>query len=72
MGPQVAIHKGVGGFADRWIEYCAEHNLPHQIVNAYDSDIISQLASADAFLWHWSHENTGTCWCPVPSLQPPR
>jgi hypothetical protein len=54
---QIAIHKGIGSFSERWIEYCVEHGLPHRTVNAHDSDIMAQLASAGAFLWHWSHGN---------------
>jgi glutathione synthase/RimK-type ligase-like ATP-grasp enzyme len=51
----VAIHPREGSFSDRWIAYCAEHGIPHKVVNAYDSDILAHLRGADVFLWHWSH-----------------
>lgn len=52
---QIAIHHREGSFSERWIQYCAEHEIPYQTVDAYDSDILRRLAAADAFLWHWSH-----------------
>ena len=51
---KIAIHKS-GGFSDRWINYCQKNNIDYKIVNAYDSDIIKQLADCDAFMWHHSH-----------------
>ena len=53
---QIAIHDRKGSYSDRWIEYCQEKGLFYKIVNCYDSDIMSQLATADALLWHWHQE----------------
>lgn len=50
----IAIHKS-SGFAERWIAYCEKKNIPFKLVNAYDSDIVSQLKDCDAFMWHFSH-----------------
>lgn len=52
----IAIHKSTG-FAERWIAYCKKNNIPYKLVNAYDSDIVSQLADCDGFMWHHSHQN---------------
>ncbi|MBA7506226.1 hypothetical protein ES706_04907 [subsurface metagenome] len=52
---QVAIHGQEGNFSERWIEYCDEKGIPYKVVNCYESDIMSQLLSADALLWHWLH-----------------
>jgi len=52
---QIAIHLREDSFSDRWIEYCEEKGVSYKIVDCYKSDIISQLASANAFLWHWNH-----------------
>jgi hypothetical protein len=51
----LAIHHREGSFSERWIEYCVEQGVPHKVVNAYESDILSQLRGAGAFFWHWSH-----------------
>ena len=37
--------------------YCDEHKIPYRLVNCLDSDIIAQLASVDALLWHWQHQD---------------
>jgi len=51
---QIAIHhKNEGTFSDRWVEYCAERHIPFTAVDCYRSDILRQLASADALLWHF-------------------
>ena len=52
----IAIHKSTG-FAERWIAYCKKNNIPYKLVNAYDSNIVSQLADCDGFMWHHSHQN---------------
>ena len=52
----IAIHHS-SGFAERWIAYCKKNNIPYKLVNAYDSDIVSQLKDCDAFMWHHSHQN---------------
>lgn len=55
MKGQVAIHQRKGSFSDRWIAYCEQQSIPYKVVNCLDSDIIKQLSSSDALLWHWSH-----------------
>ena len=49
----IGIHNRPGSFSDRWIAYCREREVPFKIVNAYDSDIVSQLAECRGFMWHW-------------------
>lgn len=49
---RIAIHHRPGSFSDRWIEYCKKNGIDYKIVNAYDSDIISQVSDCDAFMWH--------------------
>lgn len=49
---KIAIHHRPGSFSDRWIEYCKNQSIEYKIVNAYDSDIVEQVADCDAFMWH--------------------
>ena len=53
---KIAIHKS-GGFSERWIEYCEKNHIDYKIVNAYDTDIVEQVADCDAFMWHHYHAN---------------
>jgi glutathione synthase/RimK-type ligase-like ATP-grasp enzyme len=39
------------------MEYCDEHGIEYKVVNAFDSDIMQQLSSVHALLWHWHHAN---------------
>ncbi len=55
MTVQLAIHASEGSFSGRWMAYCDEHKIPYRLVNCLDSDIIAQLASVDALLWHWHY-----------------
>ena len=55
MKGQVAIHHRKGSFSDQWIAYCEQQGIPCKVVNCLDSDIIKQLSSSDALLWHWVH-----------------
>ena len=58
MTAQVAIHHHrERSFSDRWIAYCEYHGIRYKVVNCLDSDIIAQLSSSDALLWHWDHVN---------------
>ena len=57
---KIAIHKS-GGFSERWINYCQKNNIDYKIVNAYDSDIIKQMADCDAFMWHHHQANYKDC-----------
>ena len=52
---KIAIHHKPGGFSDKWIEYCQEHQINYKLVNCYDSDIIQQLEDCDGLMWHWVH-----------------
>ena len=54
MKRQVAIHHRKGSFSDRWIAYCELQGIQYKVVNCLDSDIIKELGSSDALLWHWS------------------
>lgn len=55
MTGQLAIHHREGSFSDRWIAHCAQQGIPYKVVNCLDSDIMKQLSSSSALLWHWSH-----------------
>lgn len=55
MTAQLAIHRRDGGFSDRWIAYCELNGIPYKVVNCLDSNIIKELSSSDALLWHWYH-----------------
>lgn len=54
---KIAIHHRPGSFSDRWIEYCKQKGIDYKIVNAYDSDIVEQVADCDAFMWHHHQSN---------------
>lgn len=49
---RIGIHNRKDSFSNKWIEYCDRNNLNYKIVNAYDSDIVSQLEDCDIFFWH--------------------
>jgi len=55
MMGQLAIHHRKESYSERWMAYCDEHAIPYKVVNCLDSNIIAQLASAKALLWHWHH-----------------
>ena len=50
---KIAIHHRKGSFSDRWISYCEENNIDYKLVNAYDSDIVTQVADCNFFMWHF-------------------
>ena len=52
---EIAIHHRKNSFSDRWIEYCKKNHITCNIVNCFDSNIVDQLASSNALLWHWVH-----------------
>lgn len=52
---KIAIHHKEGSFSDRWIEFCKVKNIDYKVVNAYSSDIISELKDCNGFMWHWNH-----------------
>ena len=55
MGIRLAIHHEPCSFSGRWLEYCRELGIEHEIVNAFENDIISRLAGFDGFLWHFTN-----------------
>jgi glutathione synthase/RimK-type ligase-like ATP-grasp enzyme len=54
---KIAIHHKESGFSSKWIEYCQSNEIPFKKVNAYDSDIVSQVSDCDAFMWHFNQSN---------------
>ena len=52
---KLAIHSSIGGFSDRWINYCEQQKIPYKAVNCYNSDIIDELKDCNALLWHHNH-----------------
>lgn len=51
---KLAIHHRNNSFSERWVQYCQENNIDYKIVDALDSDIISQIEDCEYFLWHYS------------------
>ena len=56
---KIAIHHTPKSqsFSERWVGYCKKNNIDYKIVNAYDTNIIEQVADCDAFMWHYHHNN---------------
>lgn len=54
---KIAIHHEKNSFSDRWIKYCDDNSISYKIVSCYDSDIVQQLESCDALMWHWNQED---------------
>lgn len=56
---KIAIHHSnkSKGYSHQWVDYCKKNQIDFKIVNAYDNDIVQQIADCDAFLWHFSHKN---------------
>lgn len=52
---KIAIHHRSGSFSHRWIKYCEKNAIEFKLVNAFDNNIIEQLADCDALLWHHHH-----------------
>ena len=52
---KIAIHHRQGSFSERWIKYCEKNAIDFKLVNAFDNNIIEQLADCDALLWHHHH-----------------
>lgn len=48
----IAIHHREGSFSERWIEYCKKNNLQYKLVDAYNTDILTELENCTAFMWH--------------------
>jgi hypothetical protein len=51
----IAIHLNDNSFAQGWINYCSQKNIPFKRVNCYDDNIIEQLKDCSALLWHYHH-----------------
>jgi glutathione synthase/RimK-type ligase-like ATP-grasp enzyme len=54
---KIGIHHSKVSYSTGCIDYMVKNNIDHKVVNAYDSDIIEQLADCDAFFWHHHHFN---------------
>ncbi len=52
---RIAIHDAKWGFSPYWIKYCQEQEIPHKVVNCYESDIVEQVRDCDIVLWHHHH-----------------
>jgi len=53
---KIGIHYQENFFSERWVKYCIDKQIAFKLVNAYDSDIVSQLDDCDAFMWHFGHD----------------
>jgi glutathione synthase/RimK-type ligase-like ATP-grasp enzyme len=52
----IAIHHHIeNSYSKRWIEYCEENRIKYKLVDCYNNNIIEDLKSCDALMWHWSH-----------------
>ena len=54
---KIAFHPNKNSFFQYWISYCDSQGIEYKLVNAYDSDIVSQLSDCDVFMWHIKHVN---------------
>ena len=54
---KIAIHNTQGTFSEYWLAYCQDKAIPFKLVNAYDSDIVNQIADCDLFMWHFRHDD---------------
>lgn len=52
---KIAIHHTPKSYSELWIEYCRRHDIQYKIVDAYDNDILEQIADCDVFMWHIHH-----------------
>ena len=50
----LAIHNCRTGFTLRWIDYCRANEIPYKLVDCYANDIVRDLESCCALLWHYS------------------
>lgn len=57
---KIAIHKRIGSFSDRWIEYCINNNITYVTINCLDWDIIKILKQNKIthLLWHINHSSS--------------
>jgi glutathione synthase/RimK-type ligase-like ATP-grasp enzyme len=58
---RIAIHQNKkkfnhsGSWDNPWINYCDAHQIEYEIIDCYQSDIISRLKEFDCLLWHFSN-----------------
>lgn len=57
MTARLAIHDRAGSFSNRWIAFCDAEGTDYEIVNGYETDIITKLADFDGFMWHFDHQS---------------
>ena len=57
MDIRVAIQGTSSTYSARWIEYCRENQIDHEVVDCYDSGIIAKLKDFDAVLWSFKHKS---------------
>lgn len=55
---KVAIHHRPNSFSECWIEFCEQNNVPHKVVDCYQTDIIRQLEDCNIVMWHYHHTNS--------------
>jgi len=58
---RIAIHQNKTKFDHStswsypWVDYCKRNQIPYQIVDCFQTDIISQLKNFDCLLWHFNN-----------------
>ena len=57
MGIRLAIQGESSTYSKRWIEYCRDNEVDHEVVDCYASDIIDKLRGFDGLLWNFNHRN---------------
>ena len=54
---KLAIHDSGTGFVPRWIDYCIAEGIQYKLVDCHKNDIVQQLESCCALLWHYSQSD---------------
>lgn len=49
---KIGVHSTKASFSDRWIEYMKTNGITYKLVDAYQNNIIEELADCDFFMWH--------------------
>ena len=49
---KIGIHYTNDSFCDRWIDYMKANGVEYKLVDAYQNDIVRQVADCDLFMWH--------------------
>ena len=57
MSIRIAVQGTSSTYSKRWLEYCRENQINHEIVDCYGSDIIEHLKGYDALLWNFTHHS---------------